>query len=215
MKQIKRRVFIVAILTLTVAAVVYHFENIESLNNENLFNFPLNIETWSGKDIPMEDWVYESLETPYAILRDYKSQDETNINLAIVWYDDKEIAFHAPESCLGGMGNKVKENIAYKLMADDNREYYIGKLIVERGYSKSMVLYYFINEDFISPDQIELRKKIMLRKLKLERTSAAFVRIMMSVEKDPAYTQIILEDYFRKTIPFVKKYTNTRSVVDK
>ena len=60
MKQVKRRIVIVAILTLVVAAVVYHFENIEPVKNENLFKFPLQIGEWKGKDIQMESWVFES-----------------------------------------------------------------------------------------------------------------------------------------------------------
>ena len=134
-------------------------------------------------------WVFESLETPYAILRDYRSLDEEMVNLAIVWYDDKEVAFHAPEACLGGVGNKVKEKSVYHVKINGYQDYPIGKLLVEWNKVRLLVLYYFVNDSYITPNQAKLRTRILLKKLQFKRTSAAFVRLMMPIIKNQEYIQ--------------------------
>ena len=157
-------------------------------------------------------WVFESLETPYAILRDYRSLDEEMVNLAIVWYDDKEVAFHAPEACLGGVGNKVKEKSVYHVKINGYQDYPIGKLLVERNKVRLLVLYYFINDSYITPNQVKLRKRILLKRLQFKRTSAAFVRLMMPIIKNQEYTRKALERYLRDIFPIVMEYTDTEKI---
>jgi hypothetical protein len=104
-----KKYLIVITLTLLTSIAIFKVRNIEPLINKKLFSFPMKIGQWTGKKITMEGWVFKSLETPYGILRDYHSPDGETVNLAITWYDDREVAFHAPEACLGGVGDKVKE----------------------------------------------------------------------------------------------------------
>lgn len=171
------------------------------------------IGKWNGIEIPMEGWVFASLETPYSILRDYVSPDGGKINLAIVWYDDREIAFHSADACLGGAGNKVTDMSSYRLNIDKNRDFTIGKLLANRLSAQHMVLYYYISDGFLTANQIELRKHIVFKRLKFKRTSAAFIRIMMPIIKDKAETLKTLEDFVRLTLPFVIEYTDTKNLL--
>jgi len=202
----------IILLTLAASLVVFRVHNAEPIKNEKLFSFPLQIGEWSGKDIPMEDWVFESLETPYGILRDYRSHDGEIVNLAITWYDDREVAFHAPEACLGGVGNKVKEKSIYHVKINGYQDYPIGKLLVERNKVRLLVLYYFINDSYITPNQVKLRKRILLKRLQFKRTSAAFVRLMMPIIKNQEYTRKVLERYLRDIFPIVMEYTDTEKI---
>jgi len=157
----------------------------------------------------MEDWVFESLDTPYAILRDYRSQNGETVNLAITCYDDREIAFHAPEACLGGVGNKVKEKTVYPVIFEKDQNHQIGRLLVERNSRRSLVLYYFITDGYVTPSQTELRTKILLKRMHFKRTSAGFVRLMMQITKSQEYTKGVLEKYLKLTLPIIKEYTDT------
>ena len=204
-----KRYFIVIILTALASVVIFKVHNIEPIKNEKLFSFPMKIGQWTGKEIPMEDWVYKSLETPYGILRDYRSSDGDTVNLAITWYDDREVAFHAPEACLGGVGDKVKEKTVYPVVFDKQHNHQIGELVVERNNKRSLVLYYFINDGYVTPSQTKLRTKILLKRLTFKRTSAAFVRLMMPITKSREYTKGVLEVYLKKTLPIITEYTAT------
>ena len=201
----------VILLTLVTAFVILRVHNTESVKNEKLFDFPMKIGNWTGEKIQMEDWVFESLETSYSILRNYTSPEGEKINLAIVWYDDKEIAFHGAAACLGGTGNKVTEMSFYKLNIDKNHDFTIGKLLANKLSVQSLVLYYYISDGYLTADQIEIRKHVAFKRLKLKRTSAAFIRIMMPIIKDRTETLKTLEDFVKTTLPVIIEYTDTKA----
>ena len=213
MKNVFIRFFIVITLTIITTIIIFRIENIEPLKNEMLFQFPMRIGQWTGQNIPMEGWVFESLETPYAILRNYCSTKQNDINFSIVWYSDKEIAFHSAAACLGGTGNKVKVDELYDIEAQHQQTYRIGRIITDRNTSRYLVLYYYICDGFISGDQFEIRKYVMMKRLSFKRTSAAFIRMMMPVENKIEDATSILEDFFIKTLDSVIKYTDTENVI--
>ncbi|MDA9762188.1 EpsI family protein [Desulfobacterales bacterium] len=204
-----KRYIIVILLAISTAIIIFKIQNIEPIENKKLFDFPMAINQWTGVRIPMEPWVFESLETPYSILRNYVSPDGQTINLAIVWYDDREIAFHGAAACLGGAGNKVTEMEPYEMMIDGENDIRIARLITTKTGREQIVFYYYINEGYISPSQINIRKHIILRRLKFKRTSAAFIRIMMPVVKDNASTEKILAAFVKESLPIISEYTAT------
>jgi len=204
--RIRRRIVTVIVLTVLTTAAVQYVHRIEPLTNEKLFDFPLQIGEWRGRDIPMEEWVFESLETDYAILRDYSLRDGNVVNLAVVWYDDKEIAFHAVEACLGGVGNKVKEK-SQQVVAHKDESLMLGKLLVERSDQRLLVLYFYVSDGYVSPSQIEVRKHVLFRRLMMQRASAALVRIMISVNTDVQISQAVLERFVQETYPMLIDYT--------
>jgi len=211
--SLNKKVFAVIILNLIAFIFIYKINNIDSIDNSKLFEFPKTFLNHEGVDVPMEDWVYKSLETPYAILRNYITPEKNYINLAIVWYDDRDIAFHAPEACLGGTGNTVKREKFINVIGHDNIKYTLGELYVEKGNKKQLVYYYYINEGNVTPNQISLRKNIIKQKLMLKRTSAAFVRIMTSINVSEEEAGKRLSNFFKITIRKVNKYTATRYIL--
>jgi len=204
-----KRLLILVILTGMTAATVVAARYSEPLKNERFFSFPLQIGKWSGQDIRMQDWVFESLETRYAIMRNYRCSEGDSVNLAITWYDDKEVAFHAPEACLGGIGNEVKEKTVETITMRDSQTREIGKLFVEKNGRESLVFYYFISDGYITPDQIKLRVTIMLKRLRLKRTSAGIVRLMVPIVSGEQPAQRLLVEFLREIAPLVAQYTST------
>jgi len=209
LNNFSKRILIIAVLTLAATGVINHVVNISPLKNEDLFKFPQKIGKWHGKNIPMENRIFESLETPYAILRNYHSAKGEKINLAIVWYDDKEIAFHSAASCLGSSGDKVKEDGPYEINLADNKSINIARLITNKFNVTNLVLYYYVNDGFITGSQVTLRWNVIKQKLYFKRTSAAFVRMMMKINKNRENTMKILEDFLKISLPIVVEYTHT------
>lgn len=208
MKNIKNRIIVVIVLSLLSSLIVFHFKNTKPLTNDTLFNFPLTFGKWVGSDVPMEERIFESLETSYAILHDYISPDGERINLAVVWYDDKEIAFHSASACLGGVGDRVIVDQPYDIVTEKNT-YHISKIITEKYTERRMVLYYYVSDGYITGSQLEIRKHIFLKRLQLKRASAAFVRIMMPIDVDQEKTRNTMEEFFLDTLSLISKYTDT------
>jgi EpsI family protein len=208
-----KRFLIVIGLTLVASFTVFTVRHAEPLKNERLFQFPKNIGGWVAKEIKMEDWVFESLSTKYAILRDYTSKDGQVVNLAITWYDDKEVAFHSPEACLGGVGSKVKEMTIERINIDHAGEHLIGRIIAESGGTRLLVLYYFITDGYVTPNQTDLRKRILLRRIgNLKRTSAAFVRLMIPIAQSEQRARDVLLDFMRTVFPYTLEFTDTATI---
>jgi len=104
---------------------------------------------------------------------------------------------------------KVKEKTTYHVIFNKDQNHQIGRLLVERNSRRSLVLYYFITDGYITPSQTELRMKILLKRLSFKRTSAAFVRLMMPITKSQEHTREVLEKYLRLTLPIVTEHTDT------
>ncbi len=211
MRDSVRRFAIVIALTLMASLAVSAVRRSSSLQNERLFAFPMKIGEWSGKEIPMESWVFASLETRFAIMRDYRSGNGRVANLAITWYDDKEVAFHSPEACLGGVGNDVVEKDTISLSVPNHRRQEVGRLLVKKNLQKFLVFYYFISDGQVTSSQTKLRTRILLRRLRFKRGSGALVRLMAPITTNEDAALTLLEKFMRATFPVVIQYTGTES----
>jgi len=199
---------VVVLLTVAAAGAVQTAARIEPIRNDRLYEFPLSIEGWKGTVIPMDQWVYESLETDFGILRDYRNTSGDTINIAVVWYDDREIAFHAVESCLGAAGDQVKVKETQTLSLSEEKRIEIGKLIVNRHGSQYLVLYFYGSGQYTSPSQGKVRRHVVIKRLGLQRASASLVRIMTEINGNMEEAQAALEDFMRKSYPLILDYTN-------
>ncbi|HQB35728.1 MAG TPA: EpsI family protein [Syntrophorhabdus sp.] len=208
MKTKNRSFLIVIIVTAITAGVVHAVKSTEPLANDRLLEFPLTIGQWVGREVQMSDYVYESLGTRYAFLRNYSSPVSPNpINLSVVWTDDTRLhAFHAPEECLGGVGNTVKEIGTQKVMMD--KEYEIGKLISEVNGRRSIVLFYYDVGGYITISPKDIRLKVLGKRMRSQRATASFVRVMTSVSQSEEEAVNIMSVFLRDVRPVLSDYIN-------
>lgn len=201
-----RRYAVVVGLTLLTALSILLIRSNPPLENHKLFQFPLAFSSWQGQDIPMEPWVFESLETPFAIMRDYRRDDGTNVNMVIIWYDDKEIAFHAPEACLGGVGNLVKSK-QKRIYTNKNHEAVeVTELLTERSGQQFLVNYYFVNHHTVTDSQIKARWEILVRRLMMQRADIAMVRLIVPISAGIESARAVCESFFWDSLPDIYAY---------
>lgn len=207
-----RSFLVVIALTLAAAGLVAAVDRVEPIRNERLFEFPLSIGEWTGRDIPMSDYVYKGIETPYLILRDYRSQRSgRQVNLSIVWFDDTNIAFHAPEACLGGISEEVKAEGTVRLRLD--REHEMKKFVTNLGGTDYLVIYFFDVDGYITTSQSGIRWRVLLKRLRFGRASASFVRVMAPVDVSEQEITELLAGFLKEIHPLLKEYTSTDRVL--
>ncbi len=201
--------YLIAIfLTAVAAVVVFQANRIEPIENKRLYDFPPVIGEWKAQEIVMDKYIYESLETPYAFLRDYfSSRYPYPVNFSIVWFDDRNIAIHAPESCLGGVGNFVKEKGTVRVRLD--REYDINKLMVGNNGTKQVVLYFYDEDGYITTSQSSLRWRVLLKRLQFKRSSVSFIRLMAPIIGSEEETIKTMQAFLNSAYPFIPEYTYT------
>lgn len=202
--------WIIIILTLVAAGFVTAVNRSVPLKNNRFFDFPLVIGDWRGREITMSEYVYKGIETPYLLLRDYSSPRYSYpVNLSLVWFDDTNIAFHAPEACLGGVSNEVKEQGTIRIKLD--REYIINKFITNLNGINYLILYYFNVDGFITTSQSDIRMQVLLRRLLFHRTSATLVRIMAPINTNEQEAMKSLLDFLQMIYPVLPDYIYTKA----
>ncbi len=208
-------IIVVIVLTLITAGLVFFANKTEPLKNNKLYDFPLEIGDWKGREISMSDYVYQGIETPYLFLRNYYSpRYDVPVNLSIVWFDDTNIAFHAPEACLGGVGNKVKEKTTTNININ-GRNLEVGKIIVgQNNQQQQLVLYYFDVDGYITTSQTDIRLQILRKRIVAERASASFVRLMAPIITDEKVTDQILTEFMELIQSVYPLYTYTDNVLN-
>jgi len=211
MKSDKLRFWLIIILTLATSGMVNWASRISPIENKMFFKFPLVVGEWTGHEIPMSDYVYQGIETPYLFLRDYsQSGIDTKVNLAIVWFDDTNIAFHTPEACLGGVGEQVIEKKNMSIVLDKKHE--ITKDIVNLNGTRQIVLYFFDVDGYITTSQPAVRIEVLKRRLLFKRTSASFIRIMAPIGTNEKVTMELLVDFLKAIYPVIPDYTYTDKI---
>jgi EpsI family protein len=173
-------------------------------NGSYLRNFPTNHEGWQGERVAMDKMVADILETDALVLNRYV-KDQKAVLLAIVYYPDAKVDFHAPEACYSGRGIKIDKHIrAVDLNALGT--IHVNELNIVRGNSKELVYYFYKSGNFIGNSYNRLRFNLVLNNLFSKGKSGALVRISTPVigDGDDADSRLIhfLDDF----VPLFKKY---------
>jgi len=209
------RHLIVILLTLATAGIVAAAKKAEPIKNNRFMSFPMVIGEWTGTEIPMGAYVYRGIETPYLFLREYRSAGRRDpVSLSIVWFDDTNIAFHTPEACLGGVSNEVKESGLAQVRLG-GQDHTVGKVIVNLGGMDQMALYFFDVDGHVTTSQSDIRLTVLMKKLRLKRSSASFVRVMAPITTTEEKALHELAAFLQAVYPILPEYTYTDRILQK
>lgn len=213
MKKSHLKYLVIIALTLLCGLIVHRVEMAQPIKNDKFFSFPLTIGDWTGKEIAMSEYVYQGIETPYLFLRDYHSPRHSfPVNLSIVWFDDRNIAFHAPESCMGGVGNQVIEKSRQQVTLQGS-EYQLESLVVQMpGQHKQLVWYYFDVDGYITTSQTDIRLHVLKKRLLGKRASASFIRLMTPITDKQSEAEQVLAVFLESLLPVVPQYTYSEMI---
>jgi len=205
------RLFITIFITFVAAGFVFWANKMDPIKNEKFFEFPLSIGDWRGSEVHMDEWVYRGIETPYVFLRNYSSPTQPlPVNLSLVWFDDKNYAFHAPESCMSGIMRKREVD---NIKIDNSGKHEIVKMIVEVNNQKQLLIYFFDVDGFITTSQSMIRLESLIKRLEFKRTSATFVRIMAPIDRSQTETFKVLLKFLDDIYPILPDYTYTYKIL--
>lgn len=196
---------ITVIITFVAAGIVHWVDTMDPIRNERFFQFPLSIGDWQGNDVPMSEWVYQGLETPYVFLRNYSSpREHLPVNLSLVWFDDTNYAFHAPEACMDSI---MRNREMASIRIGDSGNHDVVKMVVEVNNQKQLLIYFFNVDGFITTKQSMIRLESLMKRLQLKRTSATFVRLMAPIENNQEETMKVLLRFLDDIYPALPEYT--------
>lgn len=151
----------------------------------NLQALPLQIGKWKGKDFPLEEKVYDILETRAIIHRSYnlENQGDSFIFLSIVHYHDTKVEFHAPEACLGSKGIKtqtITKTIAL-LSGNHQQTIDVAQIITKRANDQTLTYYFYKAGNFMGNNYIKMRLAIAGNKFTSNDTKGSLIRLSITL----------------------------------
>jgi EpsI family protein len=212
LEKIKYR-YTVLIFLLILTGVLVNILNYNSYKENGtavhgIENIPVKLGKWNGENIPLEDRVYQILETQYIIHRNYLFNGKY-VFLSIVYYPETKVDFHSPEGCLGGQGIEISKTIRTVIIQNKDRmvEIELNQLVRKTDRSNEVVYYFYKAGDFLGQNYFRLRMNLAMNKFLDTRKSGSLIRISTSSPNgDIESASVTLNSFIKELYPFIIKY---------
>lgn len=207
-----RYLILIAIMFLTSALVnflSYDTYHKAETGIQAIKNIPLEFGRWHGKDVPLENLVYEILETKSIIQRTYHTADGQDVLLSIVHYPETKVDFHVPEACLGGQGIQIQKTANFIYIVNDGNKIRLdlNQLIWKRDAEDKLVFYFYKAGNFLGRSYIKLRFNLAITKFTNTEKSGSLIRLSTPIEAgDIEKASATLIDYLNELYPFLIRY---------
>ncbi len=197
-----------------IAFVVVNYLNFDTYNKsdngiETISKIPMEIKKWHGKDMPLDDTVYEILETKSIIHRMYYSEKTQNVFLSLVYYPETKVDFHSPAGCLAGKGQVLTKTKKKILIFFNNRqkELSINQLVTGEVNNKKLVYYFYKAGQYMGDNYIKLRFNLALNKFSKNTKSGSLIRISTHIQNgNIEKSSEILHEFLKELYPFIMEY---------
>src|SRR4030043_2147656 len=159
------KTFVIVVLVLVAVSVIgmisYLPTRFDITSKIKVSDFPMEIGEWKATDMPLSERDYEILETRNLFIRDYKNKKGDSVYLYVIYSEDNRKVSHPPEVCLMGSG----VNILDKSLIDVTDDINANKLIVEKGDSRQLVVYWFKAGKLYTDKYIKQQLKVVVDRM--------------------------------------------------
>ncbi len=209
MKQMKFWTTIL-ILGITAGLTIMLSRAPEMVQCQDIRAFPQIIAEWSGKDIPLEESVYEILETRNVLCREYSinpqsSTEKTPVYLTIIYSENNRKVSHPPEVCYSGSGTEImdKSEITINTSSENIKA---TKFIAKKNRKKEMVLYWYLAGNEFTTDYIKQQLKIAFKQAQNKKAGGALIKISAPVVESEEKTLAELKRFAYQAAPLIKRF---------
>lgn len=167
-----------------------------------LKNMNLTFNKWDYKDVSMTIGDYKILEPDSSLIRNFKSSNGDELQLAIVAGHRKK-TIHTPIFCMTGGGWEIVTQRSVNLHAGDQL---IPATQVLLAQNKTYILatYFFTNGFYHTSNLLSFQFVQILNKYKMSTPTGALVRIITSASNENKSKQIT-EEFANTAIPVILK----------
>ena len=208
----KIKYIIITVLLIITGSLVKSLEydtyNAPESGQKAISGIPIQFSVWQGRDVPLEEQIFEFLETRSIIHRNYRSTSKENVFLSIVYYTATKVDFHRPESCLAGQGiqiDKTSKKITF-LHEKQEVEITINQLNRKEGDNDMLVYYVYKAGDFLGDNYLKLRFNLLVNKFVNTKKSGSLIRLSTPIiSGDETKASAVLVDFFQDLYPYILK----------
>jgi EpsI family protein len=150
-------------------------------------NFPMQIGSWQGNPLPMEQQYISALRFDDYLLADYVSAGEHSVNLYIAYYSSqkKGQSAHSPQSCIPGGGWEIASQQTIELPLGDsvNSAYPANRILIQKDGQKQLVIYWFKQRERILSNEYLVKMYLFWDALLKGRSDGALIRLAAAVNQ--------------------------------
>jgi EpsI family protein len=205
--------FCLAMLLLAPAAVLNYLRKDEPHPPRLLLqDFPEQLGTWSGADIPISDEELEKLGPSEHILRAYRSasEDPSLVNLFIVYFPSQRTGdtIHSPQHCIPGAGWTPIENTVTTLSLPGHEPFPVNRFVFSKGDDRALALYWYWAHDRGVASEYWAKYYLIRDAIKMNRSDGALVRIIttMNPGESAADAEKRLAPFTNSILPMLNEY---------
>jgi EpsI family protein len=181
------RFWIVAVIMLATALVLQAHSRSELFPpRESLSSLPLQIDGWTGTDIPLDQDTLDILGAGEFLERGYEnaSQPQPLINLFIAYFPTQKAGdtIHSPNHCLPGAGWIPISRERVRITRPDGSSFpanrYVGS---QSGGGQELVLYWFQAHGRVVASEWQAKYYLVSDSIRMNRSDGALVRLMTPI----------------------------------
>jgi len=179
-------ILLIAILIGGTLANTWSYMGEARVTRKELKDFPEQLGSWqrTGIDQQIDSETMSVLRASDYLLRNYKSGDGNIANFYVGYYASQRngASYHSPLNCLPGSGwvmnNPGKLTIT---PADGGHPFEANRYLIESGDTKSVLVYWYQGRGRREASEYWGKVYTVLDSIKLRRSDAAMVRIVVAV----------------------------------
>ena len=181
------------VLALTSATIALHAlsHGAPVLLSRPLKNFPLELGTWHGSDVPLDAEILKVAAVDDYLNRVYRAPDGRVLGLYVGYYKSQQTgdAIHSPKNCLPGSGWQPVTAGRLDISLSNGAVAPVNLYIIEKGLDRQVVLYWYQSHGRIIASEYWAKYYMVRDALRLNRTDSALVRIIIPFQSDSQAAQ--------------------------
>ncbi len=205
--RLKQTLIASGLLLLSAVLLQYLSHAEEVPPSKPLSSFPLQIDSWTGKQEHFDPEVYEILGVDDSILATYYNRPHPPVQLYVGFYRTQSEGdlIHSPKNCMPGGGWNII-HVSQEPLELPSGPIKVIKLILEKGQERQVVLYWFQSRGRFIASEYRQKIYLVLDSIFKHRTDGSFVRLIAPAGSSEQASLETLKDFAVTIIPILEEY---------
>jgi EpsI family protein len=179
---------------------------------QKLAALPANLDSWTGRDIPMSQEVLNILGPGDFLLRVYQNQAEVEpyVDLFIAYFPSQRTGdtIHSPKHCLPGAGWLPVESKRVKLALPGHAPFPVNRYVIAKGEDRQLVLYWYLAHNRALASEYWAKFYLVADSMRFNRSDGSLVRLTTPIIRGEtsAAAQDRLESFAAQIVPKLDTY---------
>jgi EpsI family protein len=175
-------------------------------------SFPLQLGTWDGTDVPIDEDALQVLGPGDFLLRVYQDPQEKQppVDLFIAYFPSQRAGdtIHSPKNCLPGAGWAPVQSSRMTLSTPKHAPFPINRYVIAKGDARQLVLYWYWAHDRGVASEYWAKYYLVADSIRMNRSDGSLVRlktVMSPGESTDAAMQRLLP-FADRILPLLDDY---------